>query len=102
MILVICCSKLLLPDCYIFTLLCYKNWCYVAGQVGTRNPKLVRSNINDSVTESQGVQPVNHEGRSNSDLHRFNSLLDPSLAVCDLDTIEINPKKFPDLEGITT
>lgn len=94
MILAVCCSKLSLPDCYIFTLLCYENWCYVAGQVGIRNSKLVRSNINDSATESQGVQPTNHEGCSNSELYRFNSLLDPSLAVCDLDSIEINPEFF--------
>ena len=71
MILAVCCSKLSLPDCYISMLLC-----------------------NDSATESQGVQPTNHEGWSNSELYRFNSLLDPSLAVCDLNSIEINPENF--------
>ena len=94
MILVICCSKLLLPDYYIFTLQYCENWFYVANQVGTKKSKLVRSDIKDSATESRCVQPTNYERRSNLELHRFNSLLDPNLAVFDLDTIEINPKKI--------
>ena len=85
MILAICCSKLLLPDFYIFTLQYCENWFYVANQVGTKKSKLA---------ESESVQTTNYERHTNIESHRFNSLLDPDLAVYDLDTIEVNPKFF--------
>ena len=34
------------------------------------------------------------EDQNAANLYRFNSLLDPNLAVYDLDTIDINPRLF--------
>ena len=56
MILVIRCSKILLPVCYFFRLLYSKNWFYVANQVKTKKSKLVCSNIKCSATESESIQ----------------------------------------------
>ena len=95
MILVICRSKVLLPVCYIFTLRYSENWFYVANQVGTKKSKLVSSDIKGGATESESVQTTNYERHTNVELHRFNSLLDPDLAVNDLDTIGVNPNFFP-------
>ena len=45
-------------------------------------------------TESQASRCTAGEGRNGASFYRFNSLLDPNLAVYDLDTININPRMF--------
>ena len=49
--------------------------------------------------QTSGIEPKYKKSTTDVDqkrqnLHRFNSLLDPNLAVYDLDTININPKMF--------
>ena len=49
--------------------------------------------------QTDGMEPEYKKSTTDVDqkrenLHRFNSLLDPNLAVYDLDTIDINPRMF--------
>ena len=44
--------------------------------------------------ESECKKSTRDVDQKRQTLHRFNSLLDPNLAVYDLDTININPKMF--------
>ena len=59
---------------------------------------LVRTDDQTSGIESECNKSTTDVDQKRQNLHRFNSLLNPSLAVMDLDNIEVNPKKFfPDL-----
>ena len=59
---------------------------------------MVRTDDQTSGIESEYKKSTTDVDQRGKSLHRFNSLLDPSLAVWDLDNIEVNPKKFfPDL-----
>ena len=65
--------------------------------VATKERKLEGTGINPTDTESKDENSMSpQEGIDN--LRRLNSLLDPALAVADLDTFNPNPDIFEDEE----
>ena len=54
--------------------------------------KLVRTDNQTTGTESESKIFTMGTHQNGTTIHRYNSLLDPNLAVYDLDTIEINPR----------
>ena len=62
--------------------------------MGAKVNNLVRTDDQTSGIESEYKKSTMDVDQKRQNLHRFNSLLDPSLAVWDLDNIDINPKKF--------
>jgi len=66
--------------------------------MGAEVNNLVRTDDQTSKIESECNKSTTDEDEKRQNLHRFNSLLDPSLAVWDLDNIEVNPRNFfPDV-----
>ena len=65
--------------------------------VATKKRKLEGTGTNPTDTESKDENSM-HTQEGIDDLRRYNSLLDPALAVCDLDTFATNPEIFDDGE----
>ena len=63
-------------------------------QTGAEVNVLERTGNLSSGLESEPKKLSTDFDQSRGGLHRFNSLLDPNLAVYDLDTIDINPNFF--------
>ena len=58
--------------------------------------KLVRTDNQTTGTESESKIFTMGTHQNGTTIHRYNSLLDPNLAVYDLDTMEINQNIFDD------
>ena len=58
--------------------------------------KLVRTDNQTTGTESESKIFTMGTHQNGTTIHRYNSLLDPNLAVYDLDTMEINQNFFDD------
>ena len=65
--------------------------------VATKKRKLEGTGINPTDMESKAENSMSPQEEIEY-LRRFNSLLDPALAVCDLDTFATNPEIFDDGE----
>ena len=65
--------------------------------VATKKRKLENTHTNPTDTESKDMNSMRTQ-EGIEDLHCYNSLLDPALAVCDLDNFATNPEIFDDGE----
>ena len=63
--------------------------------VATKKRKLEGTGINPTDTESKDENSMSPQEEIDN-LRRYNSLLDPALAVYDLDTFATNPEIFDD------
>ena len=57
----------------------------------------MHTNSNVTSTESEDKGSTSSTQEKGANLHRFNSLYDPKLAVHDLDTMVVNPEIFFEL-----
>ena len=74
-----------------------KTWFTWEIPVATKKRKLESTGTNPTDTESKDRNSMRTQ-EGIEDLHRYNSLLDPALAVCDLDNFATNPEIFDDGE----
>ena len=59
----------------------------------------VHTTNNITGAESGDKESTSSTQQKGANLHHFNSLYDPKLAVHDLDTMAVNPKIFLNFEG---
>ena len=74
-----------------------KTWLTWEIPVATKKRKLESTGTNPTGTESKDRNSMRTQ-EGTEDLRRYNSLLDPALAVCDLDNFATNPEIFDDGE----
>ena len=76
-----------------------KNGSTMKSDVEEENVKSSPARTTTAGMESISAESTISRTQRDSELYRYNSLLDPKLAVYDLDTMNINPNIFDDRES---